>query len=124
MNRRQFLSLTALATASLATPKLFLGAPMSKGTLGSFDFVFFTDTHLYPELNADGGCAMCFKKIRSHHADFTIQGGDHIVDALAADRRRANMLYDLYTKTEQDIGLKVYHAVGNHDPFGLNTKSA
>jgi len=123
MNRRQFVSLTALAAASLATPQVFLGVPMSKGTLGSFDFVFFTDTHLYPELNADGGCAMCFKKIRSHHADFAIQGGDHTVDTLAADRRRANMLYDLYTKTEQEIGLKVHHVVGNHDLFGIDTKS-
>jgi hypothetical protein len=123
MDRRQFVSLTALATVSLATPEVFLGAPMSKGTFGSFDFVFFTDTHSYPELNADGGCAMCYKKIRSHHADFAIQGGDHTLDVLAVDRQRANMLYDLYTKTEQAIGLKVYHAVGNHDLFGIDPKS-
>jgi 3',5'-cyclic AMP phosphodiesterase CpdA len=123
MNRRQFVSLTALATAFLATPEFSLGAPTSKSKLGSFDFVFLTDTHLYPELNADGGCAMCFKKIRSQHADFAIQGGDHLLDVLAVDRQRANALYDLYTKTEQEIGLNVHHAVGNHDLFGIDTKS-
>jgi hypothetical protein len=55
--------------------------------------------------------------------DFAIQGGDHVWDALEVDRQRANALYDLYTKTEQDLGIKVHHTVGNHDAFGVYAKS-
>lgn len=67
---------------------------------------------------------MCFEKIRSNvKADFAIQGGDHVFDASAVYRQRAKSLYDLYTRTEQELGLKVYHAIGNHDIFGVYPKS-
>jgi hypothetical protein len=50
---------------------------------------------------------MCFQKIRAtSKADFAIQGGDHGFDALAVDRQRAHSLFDLYDKTEQDLGMK------------------
>jgi 3',5'-cyclic AMP phosphodiesterase CpdA len=122
MNRREFLANGALAGASLAIPLPSWGEPLTGP--GSFDFVFLTDTHIEPELAAADGCAMCFKKIRSSvKADFAIQGGDMVFDALGVNRERATNLYDLYSKTEQELGLKVYHAIGNHDPFGVLEKS-
>jgi 3',5'-cyclic-AMP phosphodiesterase len=123
MNRRQFLSLTTLATASVATRNISPGKPAAREAAGDFDFIFLTDTHIQPELTAGEGCAMCFKKIRSIRADFAIQGGDHVFDVLGANRVRADALYDLYAKTEQDIGLKVRHTIGNHDAFGIYTNS-
>jgi 3',5'-cyclic-AMP phosphodiesterase len=121
MNRRDFLSLSLFAAASSATPSL--NWPISLEQPGSFDFVYFTDTHIQPELAATDGCSMCFKKICSLNAEFAIQGGDHVFDALGADRQRANSLYDLYSKTEQSIGMKLHHTIGNHDVFGVYPKS-
>jgi 3',5'-cyclic AMP phosphodiesterase CpdA len=66
---------------------------------------------------------MAFRKAATIRADFAIQGGDHVFDALAVDRKRADSLFDLYGHTEQVLGLKVHHTIGNHDHFGLFTKS-
>ena len=96
-----------------------LGATPHAAGAQDFTFLFLTDTHLQPELNATQGCAQCFKKARAIKSDFVIQGGDHVFDALGVDRSRATSLYDLYDKTEQDLGMKVYHTIGNHDCFGV-----
>ena len=125
MNRRNFLTaaagaavlhgsglghVSALANAPAATPE--------------FDFLFFTDTHLQPELNAAKGCDMAFRKMQGTRAvDFAIQGGDHVFDTLAVPKARSLALWDLYDKTQQDLSLKVYHAIGNHDVMGLKTAS-
>ena len=90
----------------------------------SFEFIFATDTHLQPELNASQGCDMAFKKARAIKADFAIQGGDHVFDTMNVSKERAVSLFDLYGKTEQDLGFKVYHACGNHDCFGISSKGA
>ena len=50
-------------------------------------------------------------------------GGDHVFDALKVDRTRANSVFDLYKKTEQTLQMPLHHAIGNHDVFGINTKS-
>src|SRR5205814_6975511 len=38
-------------------------------------------------------------------------------------KQRALSLFDLYDKTEQDLGLKVHHTIGNHDVFGIYKQS-
>jgi 3',5'-cyclic-AMP phosphodiesterase len=122
MDRRQFLTLSALSAAGLTMTHS--GVAQAPQRPGSFDFVFLTDTHLQPELDAAKGCAMCFRKIRStEKLDFAIQGGDHIFDGLAVPRQRATSLFDLYESTEQQLGMKVYHTLGNHDVFGVSAKS-
>jgi 3',5'-cyclic-AMP phosphodiesterase len=123
MDRRQFLRLAGLTGASLAMPQFDIGRTRPGNAAGSFDFIFFTDTHIEPELSAATGCAMCFKKIHSLNADFAIQGGDHVFDVLGVDQHRADSLYDLYAKTEQDLGMKVHHTIGNHDVWGIYSRS-
>ncbi len=118
-NRRDFLALSASAAAAAAAlPPDVLAAPVS-ARHQDFTFLFITDCHLQPELNAAHGCHQAFAKARTIKADFAIQGGDHVFDALGVPRERASSLMDLYTKTEQDLGLKVYHTLGNHDCFGV-----
>lgn len=119
MNRRHFLSSAALAAGASLLPLSALSRPETPSSLGSFDFLFLTDTHIQPELAAADGCALAFKKAASIPADFAIQGGDHVFDALAVDRKRADSLFDLYDHTQQALGIKVHHAIGNHDHFGL-----
>jgi 3',5'-cyclic AMP phosphodiesterase CpdA len=112
-NRRDFLALSAAAGAFPIQLHAAAKPPED------FTFLFITDAHLQPELNAAKGCQQAFTHARSVPADFAIQGGDHVFDALGVGRDRATSLIDLYTKTEQDLGLKVYHTIGNHDCFGV-----
>jgi 3',5'-cyclic AMP phosphodiesterase CpdA len=119
MNRRKFLSLTALTAASLTVAKPGFANTAVAETPSSFDFIFLTDTHIQPELNAAQGCTACFKQIRAFQADFAIHGGDHVFDVLGVNRQRAVQLYDLYGSTEQELGLKIHHTLGNHDVFAV-----
>ena len=90
---------------------------------GTFDFIFFTDTHIQPELDAARGCGMCFAKIKAQKADFAIQGGDHVFDASAVGSSRAHSLYSLYKDTEKSIDIPIHHVIGNHDIFGVYERS-
>jgi len=126
MNRRSFISLSALAGAvCISEPSgwsaLSKSAPTAEAE--TFDFIFFTDTHIQPELDAAHGCTTCFEKLRSHKADFAIQGGDHVYDALGASAQRATDLYELYARTEKLIEIPVYHTIGNHDAFAAYAKT-
>jgi 3',5'-cyclic-AMP phosphodiesterase len=122
LDRRSFLKTAIVAGAGASlTPGRFSWAADSKP--GSFDFVFFTDTHIEPELDAAHGCDMCFRKIAGLKADFAIMGGDHVYDALAVGGRRADQVFDLYKKTQQTLQMPLYHTIGNHDVFGVLAKS-
>jgi len=88
-----------------------------------FDFVFFTDTHLEPELGAADGCARCFSQINEAHPEFCIAGGDQVFDVCEQDLTRARSLFTLYRKTEAELACKVHHTIGNHDVIGINQKS-
>ena len=112
--RREFLALLGATGLAAAAPRSLFAA-----TPEPFTFLFLTDAHIQPELNAAIGTDMAFKKARTFKADFAIQGGDHVFDALGVSKSRALSLFDLYDKTEQDLGLKVYHTIGNHDVLGI-----
>jgi 3',5'-cyclic-AMP phosphodiesterase len=119
VNRRCFLALTGAAGLSTwMSPSLHALSPVQ-----DFTFLFITDTHLQPELNAAQGCDQCFKKARTIKSDFVLQGGDHVFDALQVNRSRATSVFDLYAKTEQDLGTKIFHTIGNHDCFGIYSSS-
>ena len=121
MNRRDFLSLAAAAGTYAALPS---SAASPQITAGSLRFVFFTDTHLQPELKGDEGTALAMRRIRALKPEFCLQGGDHCYDINAVPRDRSNMLLDLYTKTSQQLdGIPVHHALGNHDVFGRDPHS-
>jgi 3',5'-cyclic AMP phosphodiesterase CpdA len=117
LNRRHFLSLAAAAGASAAMPAFAAPKPES------FDFIFLTDSHLEPELNAVHGTSLAMQGARRVKADFAIQGGDHVFDALGVPRARSLALFDQYDKTEQELGLKVHHTLGNHDVCGIYPSS-
>ncbi|MDE1177856.1 MAG: metallophosphoesterase [Edaphobacter sp.] len=115
-SRREFLTLLGAAGAAAAVaPSSLFAAPKVE----PFSFVFITDAHIQPELNAAMGTDMAMKKARTFKADFAINGGDHVFDSLGVPKARALQLFDLYDKTEQDLGLKVHHTIGNHDVFGI-----
>ncbi|GBQ63773.1 metallophosphoesterase [Ameyamaea chiangmaiensis NBRC 103196] len=124
VSRRSLLSLTAGAT--------FIGLRGARAGVPDrpplrphdpFSFLFITDTHLQPELDAARGCHAAFARARAIPSDFAIQGGDHVFDALGVNAGRATMLMDLYKRTADDLTMPVHHTIGNHDCFGVYTKS-
>ena len=124
MDRRHFLSLVGAAgTAAALSRGSSIAAQKAGAAPQDFDFLFLTDCHLQPELEAAKGCAMAFRKMSAVKAEFAIQGGDHIFDGLGVPKARSISLFDLYDKTQQDLSLKVYHAIGNHDVVGIYTQS-
>jgi len=128
LDRREFLKAIVATGAMAALPGIAVAdwraAEASSGPPPrSFDFVFFTDTHIEPELDAAHGCNMCFSKIVSLKPEFAIMGGDHVFDALGVTGTRAGLVFDLYRKTEQLLEMPVYHTIGNHDVFGVLKKS-
>src|SRR6202161_853812 len=124
-NPRHFRKTLAVSSAALAlNPRAaLLGSATTEiekhPPPGSLDFVFFTDTHIQPELDAAHGCAMAFQKIAALKPEFAIHGDDLILDAYAVNLPRADMLFDLYQKTEAQLNDPLYHAIGNHDVFGI-----
>ena len=124
LTRRRFLTVSTAAGAVTAMGALSgLPAQGAEPAAQDFEFIFFTDTHLQPELDAAKGCDMAFKKMRGLKAEFAIQGGDHIFDALGVPTSRTLSLFEMYDKTQQDLGLKVYHTIGNHDVVGVYKES-
>ena len=120
LNRRNVLKTLASAGAAAVLPPLSLD---DRPQPGFFDFVFFTDTHIQPELDAARGCDMCFRKIAFTQSDFAIMGGDHVFDAFGVNATRASMVFDMYGRAEKLIGMSLHNAIGNHDVFGVLTRS-
>ncbi len=115
LSRRHFVSLLGATAAAHALP----------ASPASFSFLFLTDSHTEPELDAVHGTALAMRKARALHGiDFAIQGGDHVFDANGVPAARATQLFDLYTRTEQDLGLKVHQTLGNHDLFAIAANPA
>lgn len=119
MQRRTLLC--AAAAVPLALTGAARGGAASPPVSGdAFSFAFLGDCHIRPELGAATGCAMCFEQVSASACDFVIQGGDHIEDALEADRARATMLMDLYRQTERrHLRKPVRHVLGSHDCLGV-----
>jgi 3',5'-cyclic-AMP phosphodiesterase len=124
-DRRKFLKTLAAtgAVAVLPEARWLSAVGVESKPAGSLDFVFFTDTHIQPELDAAHGCAMAFAKIEAAKPDFAICGGDLVYDVLAVGRTRADVLFDLYQRTEDRLKVPLHHTIGNHDLFGVLTKS-
>ncbi|WP_446743667.1 metallophosphoesterase family protein [Silvibacterium acidisoli] len=127
MNRRSFISIggaSLLASGiNLAQANQEESRSSAPDHLSDFDFVFFTDTHIQPELDAAKRCAMCFDKLRTSGADFAIQGGDHVFDGTKTKVERAEALWDLYAMTEKTLQMPVHHVIGNHDLVGIYEQS-
>jgi 3',5'-cyclic-AMP phosphodiesterase len=120
IDRRTFLQTVGAAGAALAIPHNGLANGFPSPVVAPpepLDFVFFTDTHIQPELDAGHGCEMAFAKIAELKPEFAIMGGDHVFDAYSVDKTRADLVYALYTRTQKALGMPVHHAIGNHDIF-------
>ena len=88
-----------------------------------FSFAFITDIHLQPESNAIEGFLEAIDTINDLKPDFVITGGDLIMDALGQRYGRADSLYTLYLETVKALKMPVYNAMGNHEIYGIYSRS-
>ncbi|MBN9504260.1 MAG: PQQ-binding-like beta-propeller repeat protein [Armatimonadetes bacterium] len=102
-SRRDVLKLGA--AASLAPITRYADAFIAKDD--SFNFSFFSDTHVGLKNNIKE-CGEMFAEMKTRPIDFAINGGDVTDYGWAGE-------YDNYQAILKDFGLPVYHTAGNHD---------
>jgi len=123
MNRRNFLRGSGLAAAAGALGQAQNMMRPQPVRFGDFTFAFLTDVHIEPELDAPLGTALAMEVINASDAEFAINGGDHVFDALAVGKERILEQYALYVEAEKALKVPVYHVLGNHDVAGLYASS-
>jgi Icc protein len=94
-----------------------------KEKAADFSFAFISDVHLQPENNAVTGFLEAIDTINDLKPDFVIVGGDNIIDALSQSHGKADSLYTLFLETEKALNMPVYHTMGNHEIYGIYSKS-
>jgi 3',5'-cyclic-AMP phosphodiesterase len=118
-NRNQITRRGILSGAAALVP-----AARAVAASSSFSFIHFTDLHIQPERRAAAGVAQCVERMnRIKGVDFALCGGDIVFDAAEVQFARAKQVFDLYKETLKPLQMKVYAAPGNHDVFGVSSKS-
>jgi Icc protein len=120
--KKQISSFRTIITAIIIV--LFLsGCNRNKHSSEEFSFVFMTDIHLTDERSAVEGFTKAIRSVNELKPDFVITGGDLIMDALGQRYSRADSLYNLYLNTVKEFKMVVYNTMGNHEIYGIYSKS-
>jgi Icc protein len=119
MKRKDFLQ-SGLAAAGLSVLPSVATAntPSAKK---SMRFAFISDIHVKPGKVPEEGMAKALRHINAQKPkiDFIINGGDCIMDALAATKESTQAQWDLFHSImEKENKLPVYYSIGNHDVYG------
>ena len=125
MKRRKFIASTSLLAigGSLISSAKTTAAPQSKKD--SLKFVFLSDVHVKPTTAAEAGMRKAFKHVNSlkEKPEFIINGGDAIMDALAASKDKTQAQWDVWNRVlDAENHLPIYHVIGNHDAWGWQVK--
>lgn len=122
MKKTTYTFTTSLLTAFLVL--LSVTGCNNPGNAGdSFSVAFMTDIHLQPERNAVAGFTKALDTVNSLKPAFILTGGDLIMDALGQSYGRADSLYVLYQETIKKSEAPVYNAMGNHEIYGIYSRS-
>ena len=124
MQRRKFLQNISLISAAATLPKLTPAEPAKKKKY--FTTAFISDIHIKPLEIAETGMHKALQNINqlTQQPDFIINGGDSIMDALAADKEKTQAQWNLFNKIMQaENKLPVKHCIGNHDIWGWQLKA-
>lgn len=121
MKRRELIK-----TAGLAGFLTALGIPASSWhpaakPQGSLRFIHMTDTHLYSEKEAPNRLRKAFRHMHQHHGDaeFIINSGDVIMDALEKDKTETQKQWTLWHSiSDEENSFRMYNCIGNHDIWG------
>ncbi len=123
MQRRKFLQNISLASAAAALPPIAAAGSAKKKK--QFTVAFISDIHIKPLDTAEAGMRRALQTINQmvKKPDFIINGGDSIMDALAADKEKTKAQWDLFNKImEAENKLPLKYCLGNHDIWGWQLK--
>lgn len=120
MNRRNFLRNASLITAGTAAlPQANSSREERSGS--DLSVVFLSDVHVKPTEVAESGMRAALRHINASKVrpDFIINGGDAIMDAMAADKASTQAQWEVWNRVLQaENRLPVHHVIGNHDVWG------
>ena len=126
MNRRNFIRTSTLLTGATAgVSNIFQSSESKLKSYTSFKVAFITDIHVKTDEISQTGMRKALKHVNSlrNKPSFIINGGDSIMDALAANKTETQSQWDVWNKImEEENKLQVYHCIGNHDVWGWQVK--
>lgn len=111
MERSEFLGASMAGLGSLILPVSHLS---SLATKPSLRFHFVTDMHL-PDTPPAEPYKRFLKSLKASRADFVLNGGDSIYDALKATPESIDRQWKSYASFLNEISLPVHGCIGNHD---------
>lgn len=86
---------------------------------------FMSDVHVKPTEAAETGMRKAFRHVNSlkQKPSFIINGGDAIMDAMAADKNKTEEQWKVWRRViREENHLPIYHVIGNHDAWGWQLK--
>jgi 3',5'-cyclic AMP phosphodiesterase CpdA len=122
VKRKTFLKTSATVIGSSFLPAWSFAENKKRKTIR---FAHITDIHVKPGIIPETGMARAFQHAQQLHpkVDFIINGGDSIMDALEADKQKAQIQWDLFHNIlQKENSLPTYHCIGNHDIWGWFVK--
>ena len=123
MQRRKFLQNISLLSAAAALP--IAADALPGGKKKKITAAFISDIHVKPSEVAEAGMKKALRQINEMKEvpDFIINGGDSIMDALAADKEKTSIQWNLFNKImTAENKLPVKYCMGNHDIWGWHLK--
>jgi Icc protein len=122
MKRKNFIrGFSALAAATALSP--FSVAETSAKKKKALKIAWLSDIHVKPTEAAETGMRKAFRHVNNLQPDFIINGGDSVMDLLAADKAKAQAQWDVWNRViNEENKLPVYHCIGNHDVWGWQVK--
>jgi len=123
MNRKKFLQNSSMLALGSGLFSSIANAEKEENALSGLDVVFLTDVHVKPTDIAQEGMRRAFRLANKLKPDFILNGGDSIMDAMAADKEKTTVQWNVWKKIlSEENRLPIYHAIGNHDAWGWQLK--
>ncbi|HEX2683074.1 MAG TPA: metallophosphoesterase, partial [Ferruginibacter sp.] len=123
MQRRKFIQNISLISAATALPTLSSAGTTQKKK--SFRVAFISDIHVKPLDVAEAGMKRVLQNINQlkQQPDVIFNGGDSIMDALAASKESTQTQWNLFNRIiNAENKLPVKYCIGNHDIWGWQLK--
>lgn len=118
----------ALGGGAAATLGCASSTPPSRSPAGAepadFSIAFLTDPHVDGRNDAASGCRRAFEHALAQRPEAVITGGDLFFDLLEVERDSADQQFELLEQSLETVPVPMYHAIGNHDCYGVSEKSS